>query len=130
MDERIKPEQLWEVLNRAADNAEQAGRHEECLGLLQQSTRMAELAFGDNHRDYAFTLIRLADTCLDLNKLDDAEAHYSQAIPILRASLGETHLSVGISLRNLAELYEKQGKSSQAESTRVLAARILRSNQS
>lgn len=128
MDEKLRPEQLWGVLNYAADEAERAGRYAECLGLLQQALRMADLAFGKSHRNYAFTLIRLADTFMELNRYDDAEEHYNEAIPILKRCLGEMHLSVGISYRNLADLYERLGKRDESLTASLRATQILKSN--
>lgn len=125
MDESLKPEQLWSVFTRAADQAEEAGRLEESVGLLRQAVRMAEIAFGDSHHDYAFSLIRLADGCIDLNRFDDAEEYYQEAIPVLEQSLGETHLSVAISYRNLAELYKRLGKVDEAQLARSKANDII-----
>ena len=130
MDEKLKPEQMLAVLTCAADEAESAGKQQDCLGLLRQATRMAELAFGRNHRTYAFTLIRLADTCTELEKYEEAEEHYALAIEILKQCLGEMHLSVGIAYRNLADLYARLGKSDESKMSILKATQILNNSRS
>jgi tetratricopeptide (TPR) repeat protein len=127
MDEKLKPEQLWAVLSRAAEESESAGRADECLGLLQQALRMAEMAFGKNDKAYAFTLIRLADACIELERFRDAEENYAAAISILKTCLGDMHLSVGITYRNLAGLYELLGRQEDAAAAARRAGEILNS---
>ncbi len=58
-------------------------------------------------------------------KLDKAEALHVLALSIMEKQFGPEHRNVGTSLRDLAEMYNVQGRGFEAEQARLRSEQIL-----
>src|SRR5262249_21979561 len=70
---------------------------------------------GDEHKDVAVSLARLGYILQHEHKLEEAEATYQEASPMLRRLFGNDHAYVAETLTGLANVLEEQGKLLEAE---------------
>jgi tetratricopeptide (TPR) repeat protein len=128
MERQIKPTEVISILNHAADEASKAGHHEDCLRLLKQSALQSARYFGTDHKMYAFSLIKLAETYIELQKFKEAVDSYNEALAILLQVLTPSHMSLGIVYRNLTELYRTLNMYAKAKETELKAIEIFSKN--
>jgi CHAT domain-containing protein/Tfp pilus assembly protein PilF len=89
-----------------------AGKYQEALPLARQAVEIREKILGQQHPDYALSLINLAAQYDGLGQFSQAEPLYRQAMEIRKKALGEAHPRYAVILRHL---YESLGDYTRAE---------------
>ena len=82
-------------------------------------------ALGAEHPAVAVGLVNLASLYQTLDRFDEAEKLFLQAVAIDEKAYGANHTEVAIDLNNLAWLYAQQGKYAKAEEL-ILRALAIR----
>ncbi len=124
LDCRSTPETTWEDLNERAGALYQKGQYSEAAELAEESLKVAEKKFGDNHPNVALLLNNLARLYYAQGKYDDAEPLYRRSLTISEKALGEDHPNVAMSLENLALLLKKTERDAEAERMEARAKAI------
>ena len=70
---------------------------------------------GENHPDYAISILKLADLNQQTGNYTEAETQYLQALAIFQKVYGKEHPNYANTINMLASLYEAMGKYSKAE---------------
>jgi CHAT domain-containing protein len=87
-----------------------AGRSREALPLARQALMIRKDVLGEEHRDYAKSLLILMSQHKTLKQLKEAAALCQQARDLCKRVVGEAHPYYAISLYNLARLYQDMGE--------------------
>jgi len=83
--------------------------------LTDQRMAVRRKLFGENHPEIANALNNLASTLQHLDRYDEAEAYFREALGIFRKAHGNGHPDVGTALANLGVLLNARGQYVEAE---------------
>ena len=100
----------WVQLRQQAVQFEGQGNYAAALPLEQQAVQAAQAAWGPQDLHLAVTLNALAIAEQNLEKFDEAEANFKQALAIFTKAQGEESSDGAMVLNNLATVYLDLGK--------------------
>jgi len=95
----------WVQLRQQAVQFEGQGNYAAALPLEQQAVQAAQAAWGPQDLHLAVTLNALAIAEQNLEKFDEAEANFKQALAIFTKAQGEESSDGAMVLNNLATVY-------------------------
>lgn len=113
-------------LNRQFIQMYRQGRYAEAINIANQVLELARRYFGEDHTEFASSLVNLAAIHQALGNYNEAEPLLKQALEIRKRVLSSDHLAVGTTLNNLAGLYEAKGEYRSAEPLYKQALEIYR----
>jgi len=87
------------------------GKYAEAIPVAEEYIALAKARFGESHLEYAKGLSYLAVLYGALNRLNDAELLFKQALTVHEKARGP----IAEALHSLAELYKAQGRLTEAE---------------
>ena len=105
----------WKELNAQVEQLYQQGKFAEATPLAQESLRVAEATFGEQHPDVVTSLNNLASLYEAQGRYAEAEPFCKRALAIFERALGPDHKNVAASLSRLALVYFGQGRYAEAE---------------
>ena len=109
---------------RLVQSLESSGRFDEALAQAQKNLAAARSIFGNDHRDVALSLDRIASILRKQGQYLQSEQYYQQALQLVRRHQQEAPLDVAAALQNLAGLYRGMGRYRDAEQQYREALRI------
>lgn len=113
-------------LNRQFIQLYRQGRYTEAMNIANQVLELARRYFGEEHTEFASSLVNLAAIHQALGNYNEAEPLLKQALEIRKRVLSSDHLAVGTTLNNLAGLFEAKGDYRSAEPLYAQALEIYR----
>lgn len=120
--------QLDELLarRRLVQSLEASGRFDEALAQAQHNLATARQLFGNDHRDVAISLDRIASILRKQGTYQESERIYRQALQLVQRHQQEAPLDLAAALQNLAGLYRGTGRYREAERHYLEALSTLR----
>ena len=104
------------------------GKFEESEILLQESLKIREKIFGEEHHDVSKVINNLAVHYAKQGRYDEAEILFVKALEISKKILGEEHPDICNAMNNLAIIYSYGKKYKEAESLYKTALTIREKN--
>lgn len=111
---------------RLVQSLEASGKFDEALAQAQQNLAAARLLFGNEHRDVAMSLDRVASILRKQGHYQESEHYYLQALQMVKRHQQEVPLDVSAAQQNLAGLYRGMGRYREAEQLYLEALRIAK----
>ncbi len=118
--------ELDRLLNQAGLYLTARGDREGALALAEKSAELARVTRVDEPLDLAATLGNLGACYVDLDRLDEAEEAYREALEIEEPRLDPNDPSLAITLSNLAGLHCERKDFAKAEPLYLRAAEIMK----
>jgi tetratricopeptide (TPR) repeat protein len=116
---------LYSALNNLAGCARCLGRDAEAEQSWLEILQLAESGFAARRESVAATYHQLASLYVTTKDYKRAEDAFSRALSLKRQIFGDGHPEVGLTLYNLAYLYEQLGQAEKGAATRAEAIRLL-----
>ena len=91
------------------------GRFKEALPFAKWALELGRRAFGSDDQNTAKMMVLVADLYDELDRNDEAEAHYKRALEIFEKVIGSENTHIAKALNNLGSLYQKLGRNVEAE---------------
>lgn len=111
---------------RLVHSLESSGKFDEALAQAQQNLAAARLLFGNEHREVAMSLDRIASILRKQGQYQESERYYRTALQMVQRHQQDVPLDVSAALQNLAGLYRGMGRYREAEQLYLEALRIAR----
>lgn len=118
-----KDPDTWSVLNNLAMLLQKQGKLEEAEGNYREVLSMCEPALPKDHLYTAIFRSNFGECLTQEGKLEEAERVLTASREVLQGKLGPGHVRTQKVLERLAALYDKQGRTELAASTREQIAR-------
>jgi tetratricopeptide (TPR) repeat protein len=116
----------WKQLNQEVRRLNNEAKFGEGIAIGEQALTLARELWGDKHPNVASSLNNLAELYRALNRYQEAEPLYKEAIAIDHHSLPPVHSQLATHLNNLALLYKSLNRYQEAEDLYKEAIAIAR----
>lgn len=117
--------QLWTSLMHDAVACQSSNRLGEAEMYARAACTISRRVFGKSHHNTMVSLLLLADLLAESGAFEESADVYNEALMSLESTRGAAHPSVGLGLRNLAELYKLIGRETEAKSIDQRSKRIM-----